>query len=191
MKKALDIVILPPENIMELTLKLNAALAQPVLKLNRHNALPHLTLAMAVVEESSEQNILAELKKLNFLSIDLVIDHTFYNQSAHHGLISGLGIQRSEALYQLHLQASAILEKYSLPIDENDASIFLNSEKIDYPKSASWVRDFQAKHSYENFDPHITIGVGDIGKLETISFEATELLLCHLGVFCSCAKVLG
>lgn len=58
--------------------------------------------------------------------------------------------------------------------------------------STYWTRTYYEKRDKEGFDPHITLGAGQIDELATpIDFMATRLVLCQLGTFCTCRKILA
>ena len=52
-KIAIDVVLLPPEEIMDKAIEINRQLADDPIKLNKENCLPHVSLCMGVVEEKA------------------------------------------------------------------------------------------------------------------------------------------
>ncbi len=192
MYKAIDIALIPVKPLLNYALELNRNLVGSALVLDRETALPHLTLAMAVIDDVNQKEISKQLEILanKYKNLELSLDHIFKHQSEDHGLVSGLGFARSEELMNLHNNAMAIIEPYAVQVDENDKSVFAYPEEIDYSKPASWVVDFSMKHAYANFDPHITIGMGELENLPVEKFTFSEIALCHLGKFCSCRELL-
>lgn len=50
-KIAIDIVLLPPEEIMNKAIEINQQLADDGIKLNKKDCLPHISLCMGVISE--------------------------------------------------------------------------------------------------------------------------------------------
>lgn len=184
--KAVDIVLIPSEDIINLAITLNQRLTAPEIQLNRINAIPHISLAMAVIEEKDQSKICQKLNQLKqqTINLKLEIDHVFHNKVGK--LVTGIGFKRSTSLMQLHQAAVEILKTYAQKTDVENTKIFANGDLINYPQPAKWVTDYFTDHAYSNFDPHITIGYGDIGKIEKQEFSSQELTLYHLGPYCTC-----
>ncbi len=174
-------------------MELNQELINSELVLDEKFAIPHLSLAMAVIDEAYEKEISQKLQELaeQYESIELNLDHVFKNQSAEHGLVSGLGFAKSAELMNLHRAAMAVLEPYAMQVDANDKTIFANPEEINYSAPAAWVLNFSKSHAYENFDPHITIGMGTLDDLPDMEISFFDLAFYHLGKFCTCRKLIS
>lgn len=191
MYKAIDIALIPAKPLLNYALELNQNLIGSALVLDLDTALPHLTLAMAVIDDINEQEIIKELGILanKYETLELNLDHVFKHHSQEHGLVSGLGFACSDELMHLHNEVMTLTQHYSIQVDGNDKSVFAYPGEINYSAAASWVVDFPRKHAYSNFDPHITIGMGELENLRIEKFSFSEIALCHLGKFCSCRKV--
>jgi len=60
--------------------------------------------------------------------------------------------------------------------------------------STYWIKNYPKESSFENFFPHITIGIGEVeGEISgikfPIKFNASKLALCHLGNYCTFRKI--
>ncbi len=190
--KAVDIVLIPPNNLIDYALELNSRLESRELILSRKKAMPHISLAMAVIDPNNEKELASKLATLapKYQNIELEIDHVFYSQTDNE-LVSGIGIKRSNHLIDLHQDAITLLKPYALAVDENDKSVFANNDQINYPQAAHWPLNYLSKYSRNNFDPHITIGFGDIKAVEKQSFQAQSLSLYHLGPYCTCNSLIA
>lgn len=193
MYKAVDIALIPSKPLLNYALELNRNLTDSALLLDLDTAMPHLTLAMAVIDEGNLPKLSKQLEILakKYQSLELSFDHVFKHYSQEHGLVSGLGFERSDKLMELHKEAMMLVEQYSVKADENDKSVFAYPEEINYSDAASWVTDFAQKHAYENFDPHITIGMGELKDLAFGKFTFSGIALYHLGKFCSCRYLIS
>lgn len=188
--KAIDIVLIPSNLVIDYALALNQNLEQSPLRLSREKAMPHISLAMAVVKESNLQEISYKLNQLqkNF-SIELEIDHKFMDNSGD--LVTGLGIRKSPELMLIHQEAVNLLKPYAEQISPDTKEVFAGADLINYPQPCKWVIDYISKHSAENFNPHITIGFGDIGDITKQKFFSETLALYHLGPYCTCNALLN
>lgn len=188
--KALDIVIIPPQPVLDLCYQLNAGLVDRRINLNPINAVPHLTLSMGVIESADEAAITQVLEalatkyrglELNFASI---FDAGFTTNSA-----CGLGIEKTDDLMNLHHDSVALMRPYLEDYYQPD--IFADHEQGLGESCMAWVKRFYTECIEENFDPHITIGFGDLAEIETMSFKAGHLALYQLGDYCSCRSLIG
>lgn len=185
--KALDIVILPPKQVLDFCYQLNAGLEDRRIDLNPANAVPHLSLSMGVIEFADEFSVVHALevlaKKYQGLEFqfDSIFDAGFKTDSA-----MGLSIEKTDGLMNLHRDSVALMRPYLQDYYQPD--IFADYEQGLGESCLGWVKRFQAECVEENFDPHITIGFGDLAKIETMSFKAGKLALYQLGDYCTCNK---
>ena len=50
------------------------------------------------------------------------------------------------------------------------------------PEDVTWVERYRMDASGERYDPHVTLGVGEVPEtVQTTPFVASQLGLCHLG----------
>lgn len=193
MYKAIDIALIPAKPLLNYALELNRNLSGSALLLDLDTAVPHLTLAMAVIDDENLLKISKQLEILanKYKTLELTFNGIFKHYSEEHGLVSGLGFERSSKLMSLHKEAMTLVEQYAIKVNENDKSIFAYPHEINYSHAASWVVDFAQKHAYENFDPHITIGMGELKDLPSEEFTFSKIALYHLGKFCSCRDLIA
>jgi 2'-5' RNA ligase len=191
---AVDIVILPPREISELAVSLSEKIDGPYV-LNFENRFPHMTLAMAYVEDLEEvkaavAKIASAIEPFEVNVAGLINKEgkmRNYNNS------SSIKIENSSDLSNLQIK---VFDSLSRVNNIGEAGAFF-ADKGEVIRSAAidYVKNFKEKKSGNNFWPHITLGLGskpfstnvDIPK----GFEASEIALCQLGNFCTCRKVLG
>ncbi|MDA0772097.1 MAG: 2'-5' RNA ligase family protein [Cyanobacteria bacterium] len=187
--KALDIVVIPPQPVLDLCYQLNAGFEDRRINLNPVNALPHLTLSMGVIESGDEAAIAQALEVLAKkyqgleLQFDSIFDAGFKTDSA-----MGLSIEKTDGLMNLHRDSVALMRPHLQ--DYYQADIFADYDQGLGESCLGWVRRFQSDCVGEDFDPHITIGFGDLPEIEAMSFKTSKLALYQLGDYCTCNKLI-
>ena len=192
-KIAVDIVLLPPDNITEMAIRLNNQLVKnfnsPII-LDTSNTLPHISLAMGAIDQKdipAIENILkviAEKTTLGQLKINAIdiAEHTPTTK------VSSLLIENTEPLQVLHENIMNELADYLSP-NVNADMIYSDEPVAEY--SLLWIKDYRQNAAFENFLPHITLGFGQIKNYQLlVKFKPDKLALCHLANHCTCRKVL-
>jgi len=181
-KIAIDVVLLPFEDIMDKAIEINSQFADDPIELNKENCLPHISLCMGVVGEQNLpklkeiiDGISKQFSKL-FLTIDKISDeHVCFE------------VKNNETLQKLHEEIMTRLSPY-LSYDATTNMCFSPPPVVE--KTLTWINNYR-NASFESFYPHITLG---ISKLENrklnIDFVVSKLAVCHLGNYCTCRKVI-
>jgi len=191
--KAVDVVLLPEEVMMNRAIQANAELVEKLgqkIALNKENCLPHISLAMGCIDEGSIaaiQKILEKIAEENPLG-DLNIIGTVTSTNAGGEKVSVFELQKTKELQSLHEKLMNKLAAY-LSNDVTADMIYPSGEVSQ--STLLWIKNYREKSSFVNFRPHITIGYGQISGLSfPIKFAAAALALCHLGNHCTCRDVL-
>ncbi len=189
-KIAIDIVLLPPEEIMEKAIAINRELVKQgsLLELDKEKNLPHISLAMGRIEEKSlpiAEKILKELVA-SHLPIGINVREITADPQFP---VSQFQIKKSIQLLNLH---EAAMKKF-LPLFSYDLSesMFYNGKAR--KGSVDYASHFSKMHSFENFQPHLTLGIGansDYRDPKPFAFTCRTLALSHLGNYNTSAKVL-
>ena len=181
-KIAIDVVLLPPENIMDKAIEINKQFADDPIELNKENCLPHISLCMGVLEEenlSKINEIINEISK-QFSKLFLTIDKI----SSEHVCFE---IENNESLQKLHEEIMTKLSPY-LSYDATTDMCFSPPPVVE--KTLTWINNYR-NTSFEKFYPHITLGISKVDDKElNIEFTASKLAVCHLGNYCTCRKVI-
>lgn len=195
MKKAIDIVLLPPAEITELAVKLNEPWVKRIddeIELNKNTCLPHMTLAMGVMDDSQlneVKNIMAEIAT-QVSALELKIIGVNVNEHPDGKKMSGLEIERSPELQKLH---EFVMDKL-VPLFTYDD---VTKEMFYSPPPVSsiplhWTEGFVKTLVREKYWPHITLGLGVPENTDfPINFTASRFALCHLGTYCTCREILA
>jgi len=191
--KAVDIVLLPEETMMNKAIEANTELVEKFGKkivLNKENCLPHISLAMGCIDEGSIaaiQKILEKIAEENPLG-DLNVIGIVTSTNAGGEKVSVFELQKTKELQSLHEKLMNKLAGY-LSNDVTADMIYPSGEVSQ--STLLWIKNYRGKSSFANFRPHITIGYGQISGLSfPIKFTAAALALCHLGNHCTCRNVL-
>lgn len=191
---AIDVVILPPENVMGLAIEHNKRLLKthPVnIVLGRVGRLPHISLAMGCLAIDLLETAKAVLQEMAHrhppLELHVTNIHTVKNSSGNR--IVSFDIDLQPGIAALH---KSIVSAFD-PLLTNDATAAdLNDPPPIEASSLEWINRFIPHSCFENFWPHITLGFGDPPEeFKTFSFQASRLAICHLGNYCTCTTILG
>lgn len=180
---AVDIILLPPEDVMDLAIEINQTLeSDHKTPLDKTNYIPHISLLMGAVEASRLEELKAVIAHIAQNLEPIQLTAHFENKP-----FSMFMIDQNPALSKLHEQVLDETVDIVTP-DITPASLFdddIDKDFIDY------MRNFRKNSSRENFDPHITIGRGmNLGYAKTITFSANKLAIGHLGDRCNVRQIL-
>jgi 2'-5' RNA ligase len=185
-KIAIDIVLLPPEEIMDLSLEINKRAVEEgndLVKLDKEKCIPHMTLCMGAVDEEGLPEIKEFLNQIKdqFSKLKLKI-------IAINGEHAAFDIERTEELQKLH---KTIMKKVQPYIIANPTVEMCYSPPPVAERTLFWLRNYRERTSYENYYPHITLAKNSIEEKQmNLEFTASRLALCHLGTYCTCRKIL-
>lgn len=194
MKIAIDIVLLPSEEMMDKAIEVNKDLLKenpPKIVLNKKTCLPHISLMMAIIEEKDLPEIRKKLQEVtdNFESFDLITNSTSIGELPNGETTPAFIIEKTVKLQELHEKVMNGLKSFCSK--KSAAEMFFNPSEVD-ELTVNWVSNYPKKSSYEKFNPHITLGFGRIKNPMScpINFKANRLAVCQLGSYCTCRKIL-
>jgi len=192
-KLAIDIVLLPPKEITSLAIEVNKSLHPRDTEIVFENGemLPHISLMMGAMEIEDQSSVerLLKIAAQQFTSLTLELERIEFGELPKGEIIAWFEINRTAKIKKLHEMLATHSEE-ALSNDDVDASMFygqpIRKGIIEY------LCNFRKECSFENFRPHITLGVGRAtSELKfPISFRANTLALCHLGNYGTCRKIL-
>lgn len=187
-KKAIDIVLLPPDEVMEEMIRVNRQgqnAADDNILMNTTDRFPHLSLLMGVLSEESSQK--AEQALQAIAEKTPPVDIELYSLAEKY---DGLRARRGGALDALH---ESLLEKIAplLSTDATRETIYEPDQKRIDDRYITYINAFTRDASRAQFDPHITIHSRDITGLRLpFRFTARRLAICRLGDRCTCREIL-
>lgn len=183
MKKAIDIVILPPDDIVDLMIAMDkrSESHDPII-LNKENRLPHLSLLMGVMDDTNDR-VLKEIEKIasHTKSFELTLDR-YQASSKGNGLYC---TKASEDLLDLH---KALIKDVDPLLTHDSSTEYFADEYVDNVY-VDYVNTFVQNASFDNFNPHITTRIQKEPVTELpISFTAQTLAVFQLGQRCTCVN---
>lgn len=191
-KIAVDIVLLPSEEIMDKAISANRELLKQYpdkIILNKENCLPHISLAMGCIKQTQIPDAREILNSIaeNYSSETLKIIGFSTSINSIGEKVTVAIIEKALFLQSLHEVVMTKLARYlSYDITEK----MLLDEKID-ESTLLWIKNFTENSGFKKYYPHITLGYG---QLENFPFpgncKVSKLAMCHLGNHCTCRKIL-
>ena len=192
-KIAIDIALLLPNEIMDLCISFNPKDAtEPYQTLNKTSVLPHLSLAMGVIDEIDLPKAKDTIDSISFYhkKLNLELTELYYSLTPENKKSYGFRTIITPELQNLH---NEIIKNFAglLSYDKVNIDMFYNetNERMN-DVSTFWVKRYP-ESSYDKFSAHISLRSGNG---ETVNFPklftASHLALCHLGNFCTCRNIL-
>ena len=189
---AVDFVILPSEEVINKSIEFNKELAkinEDEIMLNKIDCSPHISLAMGTISETylSKAKEIMQQASEKFSPISLKITNSYFGKIANGKIVSELQTENHFDIYSLH---EFIMNNIKDILVDTKKEDFFFPENIN-DLTLKWVGEYSENSAFEKFNPHITIGFGEIKKLnEKIEFKANKLALFQLGNYCTCRKLI-
>ncbi len=189
---AADIVLLPPPRVMRQIAGMTAGLPADPTRLNTSDCLPHMTLAMGLLDTTKIVQASELLDDLAARHTPFMIRLTEANsyKTPDDRTFSQLLAETHEELVALHYDILETFRSLMAPGDRTVTSdMFLSPPEV-APISNFWVQRYFTAHP-AGFRPHITLGASELTVLPgAIEFPALRLAICHFGTYCTCRKIL-
>ena len=198
---AIDVLLTLPDEVYSQAIQLNRAILKdnPSNFTLDQNHIPHITLLQCYILESDLSNVQQSLHEL-YKKIEndtLWADHLQYDKNKTESFAS-IGLEKSEPLMAFHEKTIALLKPYILPNGTQEAYV-QNPDGSPIDKfTTDYVPKFVSHYSYENFNPHISLGVAKTSVLDSLAqhtfnsvkFKASSLSVYQLGDFGTAQKLL-
>lgn len=197
---AIDVLLVPSEAMYTQALQLNAAIHESnpgTIELDADH-IPHITLLQCFVNERDLVEIKNALVKIDWKSQDSLKAYKLWYDTSKPESFAMISIERNAALLKLHQTVIETLGPYF--VENGSAEAFVpNSDGSPIDRfTVGYVPDFVEKYSYENFDPHISLGVAGTKLLDSlaenvfkpITFKAAALGIYQLGDHGTAQKLL-
>lgn len=183
-KIAIDIVLLPPEEVVEKATEINQTLETQEIDFKEDDIYPHITLLMGCLEEQKVPQVESLLRELAQASGAMPLQISGIKAE---GSVS-FEVEKTGNLQGLH---EKLIQKLT-PFLSYDATeeMFYRPEEVK-ENAINYVNRFLHEASHDRFWPHLTLGYGDYAdeKLK-LPFTASRLALCQLGKHCTCRNIL-
>ena len=191
-RKAVDVVLLPDEAMMDKVIEANAEMVERFgaeIVLNKENCLPHITLAMGCVDAKDtatiEEILQSISKEFSLGELRVIGVRTTVNSRGEK--VSVFEVEKTDQLQLLH---EKVMKEMS-PYFSSDVTGDMMAGQEVSETTLLWIKNYREKSSFAKFLPHITIGYGEIEDQSfPVKFAVSKLALCHLGNRCTCRKIL-
>lgn len=193
-KKAVDVVLLPAAEIAERAIKANAELVEGFgaeIVLDKEKCMPHISLAMGCIDDGDIAEIGSILEKIASQCRvgELTISGVRVSENSKGEKVSCFEVAKTSQLQSLHERVMEEMARY-FRYDVCEDMLY-GAEEI-AESTLSWIKDYGEKSSFENFQPHITIGYGQMEDEAFVAkFVASKLAVCQLGNHCTCRRILA
>ncbi len=193
-KLAIDVVLLPSEQMMNEAIFINQKILQEEdrkIILNKENCFPHISLLMGCIDVAHLQEVSSILDKIAslFTSFHLQIEESQTDNMPDEKPVTVLNIREDHWLQSLHQKTIERLLPF-LTFDATPDMLDDNPEEIK-DMTLHVINNFLENSSFDKFSPHITVGLGPYPAITYQSFfTASTLALCQLGNHCTCRKIL-
>ena len=184
---AIDVALLLPDTLASSLTGLNRTLEPPPDGFHFDAThLPHLTLVQQFVRDRDLTEITRVVGAVLQDQAPLAVATT---QVSRQRVSTTLGVTGTDELLALHRRLMDRLEPFRT--HGGGAEAFWTDGDVPRTADVCWAAMFREQAAFTRFDPHITVGVGDLdGEVVATPFVATQVALCHLGRFCTCRRVL-
>ena len=187
---AIDVVLLPPAEIVERAIRANRRLSDSDIRLERRHRVPHISLAMGVIARAKMPLVewLMEGAASRTPPLRLRLLGAAAVPGARGHLNAWYRVNRAAALVRLHARLMSALAPW---FEARPAQPAMFAEDVSRSTRA-WVDRFAREAAYSRFRPHITLGSGrphpepDLPR----GFVARRLAVFQLGDHCTCARPL-
>jgi len=198
---AIDVLLIPSEEMYSQALQLNAAINEnnpETIKLDE-NHIPHITLLQGFIYEEDLPKIENALKGyFEIIKNEYFKAEKFSYSKNEAKSFAMISVAKSRRLVQLH---EKIIEKVKPFLQKKGSEPAFVPNPDGSPISAftlDYVPSFVEKYSYENFDPHISLGVAEKAVLDSleqtvfkqVDFKATAISIYQLGDHGTAQKLL-
>jgi hypothetical protein len=195
MKKiAINVVILPPDPVMDLALEWNQMLrkARPTnIALGKLQYLPHISIVMGCIRADQLDHAIGKLQSIatQYHTLELQVPNIRAVSTASGNKVVSFDIMLTQELVLLHESIVAAFRPF-LTQDADDSA--LNDSPPISSDAVDWINHYIPDQCFDHFWPHITLGFGDPpAAFQRISFFASRLAICHLGNYCTCSTILA
>ncbi|MBW3019766.1 2'-5' RNA ligase family protein [Candidatus Woesearchaeota archaeon] len=200
MKKiAIDVVLLPPEEIMDLCIEVNEKAFKKGKgrhKLNKVNCVPHISLTMGCVYDDKLPCMIRDLGKISAATEPLTLKITGVEMYGPEGERRGfLKINVPKKLRELHNEIHYRIARHVVNCD--GPYVLVDGESTGISDSSKEMLNKHSKTQFgDDYNPHLTLCCYDSDKFckdlkFPISFNVSKIALFQLGDGCTCKKLLN
>ncbi|MAG60797.1 hypothetical protein CL619_03345 [archaeon] len=195
--KAIDIALIPSDEVIDYCLNINKRakdLDKAFFELGKEDFIPHISLALGCVDEKDIAFISNKLNEILEDKTEIDLDISGFGKYAQKdgSYTLYLDIVISDILRSFHEKAIEIVRPFL--VESKDALVLVEGEETSISEgSMKILNNYIESYAYENFHPHISLGVFDFEEKEEftktpLKFKVSKLSLFHVGNRCTCRR---
>lgn len=198
---AIDVLLIPSEEMVAQAIQLNKLMKEnnpETIKLDE-NHVPHITLLQCFIKEEDIPKINKALDGLfeTIAKDSLKAESLFYYEEKEESFAM-IRVEKSAHLMEIHKKTIELVKPYIVK-NGSEKSFVQNPDGSPISESTvTYVPEFVEKYSYENFDPHISLGVAQKTLLDSLAqhvfkpihFKASSVSVYQLGDHGTAQKLL-
>lgn len=186
---AIDVLLTPSEAMQAQSLQLNTLINRnnpETIKLDE-NHIPHITLLQCFIKEKDLPKVNKAVEGLfETIKNDTIYTESLYYSSDTEESFAMIRHSRTESIVNLHKKTIDLVKPYIVKGGSQE-SFVQNPDGSEISEfTVDYVPDFVEKYSYENFDPHISLGVAQRVLLDSLYetvFKPIPFLPASLAVY--------
>ena len=198
---AINILLTPDKELYDHSIHLTELMSEntPETLTLDSSRIPHITLLQAYINEKDLPQIKEVLKEVysSISSENLMAESIIFSNDKDTSFAM-IRIGKSEPLLKLHEHVIALVKPFIVH-NGSEKSFISNADGREIDQfTIDYVPVFIDKYSYENYDPHLSLGVAETSFLENLSknefksmhFKATSLSIYQMGEYGTAQKLL-
>lgn len=182
MPTAVDIVLEVPQELSKEVIALNRKLDEKPnrIALSHDKAVPHITLAMGVVEDRELEAVKAMLdQEFGYLEkFSCQVGPVMQRNDVNGQWVALLAVERCDEIMYMHENAMGILSEVGFVVPTMGA---LADYQTADAHTLETIQAFKDRNSYQHFSPHITLGFGSLPG--TVTFEPRRVEFSSVGLY--------
>jgi len=190
-KIAIDIALIPPENILDTCIALHNSCEIRRFQLWKNDFVPHISLRLMWIYEKDLDEVIKIVSRTDFrnFNISLTGVSSRKKQDWNYNMID---ILVDTSLQSFHEDITKITSPYSQIADTAD--MIVEWDKTWWDESAKrWINNFYTDHSFEKYNPHISLWCYNLDYshiIFPIIFECSRLCIFQVWNVNTCRKLL-
>lgn len=175
---AIDVLLTLPEEMYAQALHLNKLMLENYPKSIQldENHIPHITLLQCFVHKKDLPEIGESLEGLfSMVENEILVAQEFVYSKDTDESFAMIRVEESKALIEIHQKTIELLKPFMLKNGTSESFVQNPDGSPINEFTLAYVPRFVDSYSYENFDPHISLGVAETEFLDSLAVEVFEV----------------
>lgn len=189
---AVDVALLPPEELRDLVIQLSKEISEkhPESFMLGKDRLPHITLAMAFIEEKDLNDVIGAINKVMKSVPPVSLANT--GHQVWDDPTAEIRFANTQVLTSLHISLLNMLQPFHHVIEGRQEYFVFDQGEKTTQRLLNWPKTYIQNLQTGNYRPHITLGtmLPEKKEIEKKTYVCTNIGLFQLGNWCTCRKKL-